>query len=448
MRAVFRRAFLQPHVLLRVRRHHVAPPVVAQLVGEEPPIVEEALRGHEIRIGDVGGDLQRAVRGEHVAHPLPRIRAVPVFTGVDGRADVRELRLHRRHLRRLRGEPHRHVAVGAHMHEVRVHIIRHGDGREVRWDPLVEVKSAHHRVAAQLHLAEEFTLAVRAEGARALHMVGVRGAFHEGIEAGIPHLAEVRWNGGEADAEVVDVVGLEVEAAPVGVAVRMALVVHRERIHAAGVRRHKEVHAQRLSVVAEGERPGGRGDGIHLQVPKLEADEVLPRHQRREGDGGGGFQLLCAVVRHVDGDVVVQDVEGVAARDDVVDQGAVRGGGHGGRMGMLTEIVATVFVGLGHGACAKHEHTEEDQGTGGNGHGAGDEVRSEITGSVVSCPLSVVGWGRDGRDHAYGRPTRTGCDHAFSSPPHAAGQLTTDNRQPTLCYLQRSANASLLTRRS
>ena len=76
--AVFRRPFLQPHVVVDGRGHQIAPPVVPQFVREEVSVGEEPLLNHGPGVGDVGGNFQGAVRGEHVADALPGVRTPPV----------------------------------------------------------------------------------------------------------------------------------------------------------------------------------------------------------------------------------------------------------------------------------------------------------------------------------------------------------------------------------
>ena len=141
------------------------------------------------------------------------------------------------------------------------------------------------------------------------------------------------------------------------------MVIHDERIHAAHRRCRSEVHLQGLPVVAEGQRTARRGHRVHLQVPQLEADEGLTRHQRCIGDGGGRLDLLRGHVGHVDRDVVMQDVERVAARDDVVDERPVRSGHGRDRMLLVPEIVATILVGLGERGGHKGDAAGKKEGT-------------------------------------------------------------------------------------
>ena len=46
----------------------ITPPAVAQLVRQQSTVVEQALGGHELWIRDVGGDLQGAIRGQHITN--------------------------------------------------------------------------------------------------------------------------------------------------------------------------------------------------------------------------------------------------------------------------------------------------------------------------------------------------------------------------------------------
>ena len=92
--AVFRRPFLQPHVVVDGGGHQVAPPVVAQFVGEQIAVGEVALLHHEPRVGNVGGNFEGAVGGQHVSDALPGVGTPPVLQGVNGVAEVGEFGLH------------------------------------------------------------------------------------------------------------------------------------------------------------------------------------------------------------------------------------------------------------------------------------------------------------------------------------------------------------------
>ena len=135
--AVFRRPFLQPHVVVDGGGHQVAPPVVSQFVGEQVSVGEVALLHHEPGVGNVGGDFEGAVRGQHVSDAFPGVGTPPVFQGVNGEAEVGEFGLHGVDVPRLARESNRDGSVLPFVLVVVVDIGSHGHGTEVRGDGVV-----------------------------------------------------------------------------------------------------------------------------------------------------------------------------------------------------------------------------------------------------------------------------------------------------------------------
>ena len=66
--AVFGRTFFEPHVVVHNHGHHVTPPVMAKLVGNEFTVAIEVFIGHKRRVGDVFGYFKRPCGSVHVAH--------------------------------------------------------------------------------------------------------------------------------------------------------------------------------------------------------------------------------------------------------------------------------------------------------------------------------------------------------------------------------------------
>ena len=122
VRAVFRGPFLQPHVVVDARRNDVAPPMVSEFVAEQVAVGHQPFAHHELRVGDVGGDFEGAVSGQHVPDAFPSVRPPPVFQGVNGKTQLLEFGDHGPDVFGLAGEAHGHVPVCSGVHVIRVHI--------------------------------------------------------------------------------------------------------------------------------------------------------------------------------------------------------------------------------------------------------------------------------------------------------------------------------------
>ena len=314
--AVLRRPFLQPHVVVDGRGHQIAPPVVPQFVREEVSVGEEPLLNHGPGVGDVGGNLQGAVRGEHVADALPGVRTPPVLAGVDGVGEFREFGLHEVGVAGLGREADRDVAVRPGVHVVVVHVRAHRDGAQVGGNGVVQGPGGAQRVAAQLDLFHEVALVVGASAVGALDVVGVGGAFHEVVEARVPHPAVVGWDGREPNAQVVDQIAGVVHPAPVRVVARLSAVPHVQGHGVARSHGFRRVNVQLVAPSGEPNRAAVPRQAVHLQrghqVPPHAGAAVL---QHGEVDGGVGVQVLSGVVCDVQEELVVLDVEAVASGD-------------------------------------------------------------------------------------------------------------------------------------
>ena len=313
--AVFCGPFLQPHVVVDGGGHQVAPPVVSQFVGEQVSVGEVALLHHEPGVGNVGGNFEGAVGGQHVADALPGVGPPPVLQGVNGEAEVGEFGLHGVDVSRLAREPNRDGSVFAFVLVVVVDVWTHGHGAQVRGDGMVQRPGGPDGVAAQRDLLDEVALVVGPSSARAGDVVGVGGAFHKVVEARVPHLAEVGWDGGQADAQVVDQVAGVVHPAPVGVVVGLPsipnLQLHRFTFRHGSWR----IDVEFRPCLFEGHRvavPVHTVDGQALEVPPHRGSPAL---KHREIDGGQGLHGLSGIVRHVQHQIVVHNVKAVTARD-------------------------------------------------------------------------------------------------------------------------------------
>ena len=268
---VFGGAFLEPHVVVDRRRHDVAPPVVAEFVGEEVPVGEVAFLDHEPGVGDVGGDFQGAVGGEDVPHALPCVRPPPVLQGVNREAEVGEFVLHRRAVTGLAGQAHRDVAVRPFVHVVVVHVRPHGEGAEVRGDGVIQRPNPQDRVATQKGFFEHVALVVGPPTSCTFDAVGVGGAFHEVVEARVPDLPKIGGDGGESNAEVVDQIAGVVHPTPVGVVVGLPRVPNIQGHGLAGLHGAGGVHVKfRPPVVVH------RTHAVPLHAVHGHAHEVPP----------------------------------------------------------------------------------------------------------------------------------------------------------------------------
>ena len=313
--AVFRRPFLQPHVVVDGGGHQVAPPVVSQFVGEQVSVGEVALLHHEPGVGNVGGNFEGAVRGQHVSDALPGVGTPPVFQGVNGEAEVGEFGLHGVDVPRLARESNRDGSVLPFVLVVVVDIGSHGHGAEVRGDGVVQRPGGPDGVAAQRDLLDEVALVVGPPSACACDVVGVGGAFHKVVEARVPHLAEVGRDGGQADAQIVDQVAGVVHPAPVGVVVGLPsipnLQLHRFAFRHGGWR----IDVEFRPCLFEGHRIAVPAHTVYGQALEVPPHGGPPALKHREIDGGQGLHGLPRIVRHVQHQIVVHDVKAVTARD-------------------------------------------------------------------------------------------------------------------------------------
>ena len=80
-----------------------------------------------------------------------------------------------------------------------------------------------------------------------------------------------------------------------------------------------KVHLQVFAIVGEDQGTGGMCHRIHRELVQVEADEVLAGHAGREDHLGAGGDALATVVGHINADIVMLDVEGVAPGDGLLD---------------------------------------------------------------------------------------------------------------------------------
>ena len=200
VRAVLRGPFLQPHVVVDARRNDVAPPMVSEFMAEQVAVGHESFTHHELRVSDVGGDLEGAVGGQHIPDALPGVRPPPVFQGVDGESQLLEFGDHGSDVLGLAGEAHGHIPVRSGVYVIRVHIRRHCNGGLVGCDGVGQLEAALNGVAGQHLFTDEVALAMRCAPAGTGDVVGVGGALDEVVKTRVPHLAKVGRDGGQPDA--------------------------------------------------------------------------------------------------------------------------------------------------------------------------------------------------------------------------------------------------------
>ena len=309
-------ALLDPHVVVQQRRDHVPPPMVAKLVSIEPLVLEVALLEHGQRIGDVGRMLHRALRGDDVANPLPGMRSPPILHGIDADTEIDEAVLHLLQVARLGRQANGHLAIHAHMGGVPILIVRHGNGAEVRGNGLRHVIDAADRVAPEAVDLHEVPLAVEALPPRAGDAIGVGRALAELIEARIPRLPVVGRDGGQANAQAVDVVARQGHATPVGILAGLALIMESDDL---GTGRLPSpircLHEDAVADLVEAPRRTVYGHGVHQEL----AMQVKPKIggaslQRLEGDVGRTRHLKGRRGGDIELQPVVLHIEGVAAR--------------------------------------------------------------------------------------------------------------------------------------
>ena len=81
-------------------------------------------------------------------------------------------------------------------------------------DGVGQLEAALNGVASQHLFTDEVALAMRCAPAGTGDVVGVGGAFDEVVKTRVPHLAKVGRDGGQSDAQIVDVVAHEIKPAP------------------------------------------------------------------------------------------------------------------------------------------------------------------------------------------------------------------------------------------
>ena len=224
VRAVLRRPFLQPHVVVDAWRNDIAPPMVSEFMAEQVAIGDEPFTHHELRVSDVGGDFEGAVGGQHIPDAFPGVRPPPVFQGVDGEAQFLEFGDHGPDVLGFARKAHGHVTVCSGVHVIRVHVRRYRDGGLVGCDGVSQLEAALNGVAGQYLFADEVALAMGRTSAGTGDVVGVGGALDKVVKTRVPHLAKIGWDGGQPDAQIVDVVAHEIKPAPVRILVGRALV--------------------------------------------------------------------------------------------------------------------------------------------------------------------------------------------------------------------------------
>ncbi len=277
VRTVFGRSLLQPHVVVDVRGDLVAPPVVPEFMAVKALVLQGALPVHEARVGDIGGVLHGPIGGVHIADATVRLWSVPMFQCIDGTFKVAEFGHHAGQAGGARGQCNGHGAVHARMHPRGVLVIGCRDGRDMGGNGVVHLERTDHGVATEQHLAHQIALAMCSAAVRAFHMVGVGRPFNETVEARVPDLTEVGGDRGKPDAQVVDDVAFEIEAAPGGVPVRSTVVVHGDVVVGADERLCREQHLQDRSVVFEDEGSIGIGNGIDGQLEQIEPNGTQTR---------------------------------------------------------------------------------------------------------------------------------------------------------------------------
>ena len=118
VRAVLRRPFLQPHVVVNARRNDVTPPMVSEFMAEQVTVGHQPFTHHELWVSDVGGNLKGAVGGQHIPDALPSVRPPPVFQGVDGESQFLEFGDHGPDVFGLAGEAYGHIPIRSGMHVI------------------------------------------------------------------------------------------------------------------------------------------------------------------------------------------------------------------------------------------------------------------------------------------------------------------------------------------
>lgn len=146
-----------------------------------------------------------------------------------------------------------------------------------------------------------------------------------------------------------------------------AVVVHGDLVLATHGERCIGLYGEELSIVAEGQGAIGMDHGIHRELEKIEPDMLLIRQQGGEGDGGERLERCGLRGGEVEVDVVVQDIEGVAACDGLLDLVPCGLGELQWSQG-LAEIVAAVWMRL----CLaedRSQHQDQSKAVGTKGHG-------------------------------------------------------------------------------
>ena len=125
VRTVFSGTFFQPHVIVNGGCNQVAPPMVPEFMTEQITIGYKPFSNHELRIGNVGWDFKRTIRGKDIANTLPSVWSPPVFQRVNGKPQLLKFIRHGIDLLGLSGESNRNVTVVSGVHIIGIHVRRH-----------------------------------------------------------------------------------------------------------------------------------------------------------------------------------------------------------------------------------------------------------------------------------------------------------------------------------
>ena len=313
--AVFGRALFQPHVVVDGGRDQVTPPMVSKFMGKQVAVGEEVLLNHGTGVGDVGGDFEGAVGGQHVADPFPRIRTPPMLQRIDGEPEVDEFGLHEGGVRRLACQPDRDVPIEPVVHTFHVDKRAHCDGAEVRGDGVVQIPGALHGVSAELNALDKVTLVVRAPAACTFDVVSVGGPLDKVVKARVPHLPKVGGNGGQADAKVVNDVAGVIHATPIRIVVGLTPVPNLERHVVPSGHGARGLHVQAAVPLVEQHGFSVPCDAVHDKPLEVPPHGVSTSNEHVKINGGMGVHRLATVIGDIQKQVVVQDVKTVASGD-------------------------------------------------------------------------------------------------------------------------------------
>ena len=201
------------------------------------------------------------------------------------------------------------------MDVVHVDVGTNRDGAEVCWDGVVKSPSRQQRVTTQRNLFDEMSLVVRATTVRTSNVVGVRRPFHEVVKARVPHSTKIWRNCREPNAEVVNQITRVVHASPIRITPGLPPVPNDERYTLALLHWSGRIEMQlRLLMIKTNSNtiPMHAVDDQRLQVPPHRGSTPL---QHREINGGNAANGLSCIIRHIEREVVMNNIKTVASRD-------------------------------------------------------------------------------------------------------------------------------------